>query len=118
MISHYILIREPSGRNMRYALASVILRLLGSRVVHEDSSHFVNPTFVTSKGDVDSLKETSAAAELLCGESVFDCLLLVLHVLLSCHQPSWLKFKSESKTTECSKGYAAFDREVAESLQV
>ncbi|GFP97304.1 mediator of RNA polymerase ii transcription subunit 12 [Phtheirospermum japonicum] len=108
--------REPSGRNMRYALATVILRLLGSRVVHE--GQFVNnPTFISSKRDSDSFRETYAAAELLCGESIFDCLLLVLHVLLSCYQPSWLKLKSESKGTECSKDYASFDREVAESLQ-
>ncbi|KAI3449196.1 hypothetical protein Pfo_005861 [Paulownia fortunei] len=109
--------REPSGRNMRYTLASVILRLLGSRVVHGDAGHFVNPTFISSKRDVESIRETYAAAELLCGESIFDSLLLVLHVLLSCYQPSWLKLKSESKATECSKDYAAFDREVAESLQ-
>ncbi|KAK6142801.1 hypothetical protein DH2020_023149 [Rehmannia glutinosa] len=60
--------REPSGRNMRYALASVILRLL--------------------------------EAEL--------CMKML---------PSWLKPKSESKATECSKDYAAFDREAAERLQ-
>ncbi|KAK6142810.1 hypothetical protein DH2020_023158 [Rehmannia glutinosa] len=110
--------REPSGRNMRYALASVILRLLGSRVVHEDAGHFVNPTFISSKRDLEFLRETYTTAELLCGESIFDCLLLVLmHVLLSCYQPSWLKPKSESKATECSKDYAAFDREAAERLQ-
>ncbi|KAK4418625.1 Mediator of RNA polymerase II transcription subunit [Sesamum alatum] len=109
--------REPSGRNMKHALASVILRLLGSRVVHEDSCHFVNTAFVSSKRDVESPMETSRAATLLSGESLFDCLLLVLHVLLSSYQPSWLKMKSESKPNECSKDYAVFDRELAESLQ-
>ncbi|KAG8363316.1 hypothetical protein BUALT_Bualt19G0009700 [Buddleja alternifolia] len=107
--------RETSGRNMRYALASVILRLLGSRVVHENVGHFVNPALLSSKRDMHSLMQTSAA--LLYGESLFDCLLLVLHVLLSCYQPSWLKLKSESKAMECSKEYAVFDREMAESLQ-
>ncbi|KAI3444539.1 hypothetical protein Pfo_001204 [Paulownia fortunei] len=109
--------REPSGRNMRYTLASVVLRLLGSRVVHEDACHFVNTALISSKRDVESLMETSSSATFLCGESLFDCLLLVLHVLLSSYQPSWLKMKSESKSTECSKDYAVFDREVAESLQ-
>ncbi|KAL7138916.1 hypothetical protein ABFS83_09G015300 [Erythranthe nasuta] len=105
--------RETSGRNMRYALASVILRLLGSRVVHEDASHFLNPALISLKREINSLTDTSHSASLDCSESLFDCLLLVLHVLLSCHQPSWLKTKSESKSTE----YAIFDREVAESLQ-
>ncbi|KAL3624456.1 hypothetical protein CASFOL_031124 [Castilleja foliolosa] len=110
--------REPSGRNMRYALATVILRLLGSRVVREDAGQTVhNPTFIPLKLDSESCRETYVAAEYLCGENIFDCLLLVLHVLLSCYQPSWLKLKSESKGTDCSKIYAAFDREVAESLQ-
>ncbi|XP_073045101.1 mediator of RNA polymerase II transcription subunit 12-like [Primulina eburnea] len=110
--------REPSGRNMRYALAPVILRLLGSRVVHEDAGHFVNPSLVSSKRDVDSFMEiSSTAAVLLSGDSLFDCLLLVLHVLLSSHQPSWLRLKSESKFIECSKEYAVFDREAAQSMQ-
>ncbi|KAL0425999.1 UNVERIFIED_CONTAM: Mediator of RNA polymerase II transcription subunit [Sesamum radiatum] len=109
--------REPSGRNMKHVLASVILRLLGSRVVHEDSCHFVNTAFVPSKRDVESPMETCNAATLLSGESLFDSLLLVLHVLLSSYQPSWLKMKSESKPNESSKDYAVFDRELAESLQ-
>ncbi|PIM99566.1 RNA polymerase II transcription mediator [Handroanthus impetiginosus] len=109
--------REPSGRNMRSTLASVILRLLGSRVVHEDAGHFVKPGFISSKRGVESLMEISDAGELLRKETMFDCLLLVLYVLLSCNQPSWLMLKSESKATESSKEYAAFDREMAESLQ-
>ncbi|KAL6565943.1 hypothetical protein OROHE_004998 [Orobanche hederae] len=110
--------REPSGRNMRYVLATVILRLLGSRVVHEDAGYSVNiPTSILSKRDLEPFRENYAAAELLCGEGIFDCLLLVLHMLLSCYQPSWLKSKSDYKGTACGKDYAAFDREVAESLQ-
>ncbi|KAL7083219.1 hypothetical protein ACP275_14G148200 [Erythranthe tilingii] len=107
--------REPLGRNIRYTLAPVILRLLGSRVVHEDAGSFISPIFTSSKRDVDPLREVSG--ELLSGENIVDSLLLVLHALLSCYQPSWLKSKSESKPTESSKDYAAFDREVAESLQ-
>ncbi|XP_047979942.1 mediator of RNA polymerase II transcription subunit 12-like [Salvia hispanica] len=109
--------REPSSRNMRYVLASVILRLLGSRVVHEDSSHYVNTALTSSNRDAGSLMESYTSTTFLCGESLFDCLLLVLHVLLSSYQPSWLKLKSDSKSTESGKDYAAFDREVAESLQ-
>ncbi|KAK6162323.1 hypothetical protein DH2020_002164 [Rehmannia glutinosa] len=109
--------REPSGRSMRYGLASVILRLLGSRVVHEDARHFVNNPLISSKRNVESLMESSSSATFPCGESLFDCLLLVLHVLLSSHQPSWLKMKSDSKSTECGKSYAAFDRELVESMQ-
>ncbi|PIN22837.1 RNA polymerase II transcription mediator [Handroanthus impetiginosus] len=108
--------REPSGRNMRYVLASVILRLLGSRVVYEDACHFVNNASNSSKRDVESFTETSAAT-LLRRENLFDCLLLVLHVLLSSNQPSWLKMKSESKSSEFTKDYAVFDCDVAESLQ-
>ncbi|KAG8391835.1 hypothetical protein BUALT_Bualt01G0228300 [Buddleja alternifolia] len=109
--------REPTGRNMRYTLASVILRLLGSRIVHEDACHFVNPATISSKRDVEFFLEISTVATLVREESLFDCLLLVLHVLLSSYQPSWLKIKSESKSTDSSKEYAVFDREVAESLQ-
>lgn len=101
---------------MRYLLAPVILRLLGSRVVHEDCSQYLNTVLASSSRDAESLMETCTSATFLCGESLFDCLLLVLHVLLSSYQPSWLKTKSESKSTD--KDFAAFDRDVAESLQV
>ncbi|CAI9781547.1 unnamed protein product [Fraxinus pennsylvanica] len=37
---------ESPLRNMRYMLASVVLRLLGSRVVYENASHFVDPTLI------------------------------------------------------------------------
>lgn len=110
--------REPSGRNMRHVLASVILRILGSRVVHEDASHSFNQA-CSSKREVDSLVEASATASVVMSiESLFDRLLLLFHGLLSSHQPRWLKWKSSSKSTsESSKDYSAFDREGAESLQ-
>ncbi|KAK6162336.1 hypothetical protein DH2020_002177 [Rehmannia glutinosa] len=98
-----------------------LIRLLptisADRVVHEDARHFVNNPLISSKRNVESLMESSSSATFPCGESLFDCLLLVLHVLLSSHQPSWLKMKSDSKSTECGKSYAAFDRELAESMQ-
>ncbi|KAD6453224.1 hypothetical protein R6Q59_014982 [Mikania micrantha] len=92
---------EPSSRNMRRMLASVVLRLLGSRVVHEDAG-LSNPT--------------SATVDL--GESLFDRLLLVLHALLSTSHPYWLgpKFISKS-TSEGSKDSNLYDHEIAESLQ-
>ncbi|MCD9645524.1 hypothetical protein HAX54_034520 [Datura stramonium] len=110
--------REPSGRNMRCMLASVILRILGSRVVHEDASHSFNQAY-SSKREVDSLVEASATASVVMSlESLFDRLLLLLHGLLSSHQPRWLKWKSSSKSpSESSKDYSAFEREGAESLQ-
>ncbi|KAM3282376.1 mediator of RNA polymerase II transcription subunit 12 [Capsicum chacoense] len=110
--------REPSGRNMRHGLASVILRILGSRVVHEDASYSFNQAS-SSKREVDSLMEASATASVVISlESLFDNLLLLLHGLLSCHQPRWLKWKSSTKSTsESSKDHSAFDREGAESLQ-
>ncbi|CAH9093164.1 unnamed protein product [Cuscuta epithymum] len=105
---------EVSGRGLRYSLASGILRLLGSRVIYADAGHCFNSTF-SSKRDPDWSMEPSEA---VMGKSLFDCLLLVLHALLSSHPPSWLKIRSNPKTTsECSKNYAALDRDVAESFQ-
>ncbi|KAJ0665857.1 putative mediator complex, subunit Med12 [Helianthus annuus] len=92
---------EPSFRSLRHMLASVVLRLLGSRVVHEDADLY-NPT--------------SASVDL--GESLYDRLLLVLHALLSTSQPYWLRPKSSSKaTSEGSRDSNPYDREVAEKLQ-
>ncbi|CAL5383002.1 unnamed protein product [Camellia sinensis] len=101
---------EPSVRNMRHMLASVILRLLGSRVVHEDVDQFFFPTNSSFlKRDVGLSMEAFAASAIdLSGESLFDRLLLVLHGLLSSCRPSWLKSRKE---------FPAFDNEVAESLQ-
>ncbi|OVA03355.1 Mediator complex [Macleaya cordata] len=116
--------REPSGRNMRHMLASVILRLLGSRVVHEDADMSFYPTTQSSPAPakrevVDSPMEASAAASLdLSGESLFEWFLSVFHGLLSSCKPSWLKPKSSSKSTvKSSRDFSVFDREVAESLQ-
>ncbi|XP_058225582.1 mediator of RNA polymerase II transcription subunit 12 [Rhododendron vialii] len=101
---------EASARTMRHVFASVILHLLGSRVVHEDVERSFSPLMSSSlKRDVDLSTEAFAASAVdLSGESLFDRLLLVLHGLLSSCQPSWLKSK---------KDFSVFDREVAESLQ-
>ncbi|CAK9134408.1 unnamed protein product [Ilex paraguariensis] len=111
--------REPSARNMRHIFASVVLRLLGSRVVREDADHSNLMPSSSPKRELESLVETSASAAVgFSGETLFECLLLVLYGLLSSSQPSWLKSHSDSKsTTECSKDFAVFDHEVAENLQ-
>ncbi|XP_038681797.1 mediator of RNA polymerase II transcription subunit 12-like [Tripterygium wilfordii] len=108
---------EPLGRNMRHVLASVILRLLGNRVVYEDADLSFHPMLSSqSKREAESLLET-AYVDLSC-ESLFDRLILVLHGLLSCRQPSWMKPNPGSQSTnESSKEFLRFDQEVAESLQ-
>lgn len=103
---------------MRHMLASVVLRLLGSRVVHEDAD-LSNPAsrFSIKREVVESMIESSATVDL--GESLFDRLLLVLHALLSTSQPYWLKPKFLSKSTpEGSRDSTLSDREVTENLQV
>lgn len=106
---------EPSARNMRHMLASVVLRLLGSRVVHEDAD-LSNPSSRFSiKREAGSTIESSTVD---LGECLFDRLLLVLHALLSSSQPYWLRPKSPSKSTpESTRDSTLYDREVAESLQ-
>ncbi|KAJ6334861.1 hypothetical protein OIU78_011666 [Salix suchowensis] len=110
---------EPSGRNMRHMLASVILRLLGSRVVHEDAELSFHPLqSFQSKGELELPLEAASAD--FSGESLFDRLLLVLHGLLSSSWPSWLKSRPAScskSVNESSKDRAGFDRDVVESLQ-
>lgn len=106
---------------MRHTLASVILRLLGNRVVHEDEDLSFNPTQSSlSKREAESSTEAaSAAMSVLSGESLFDRLLLVLHGLLSSSQPSWLRLKSSSKpVNDYAKDLSTSDRELAENLQV
>ncbi|KAE8693830.1 Mediator of RNA polymerase II transcription subunit 12 [Hibiscus syriacus] len=80
---------EPSARNMRYMLASVILRLRG----YEDGE--LMPSVVSSE---------------MPGDGLFDSLLLVLHGLLSSCRPSWLKLKD-------AKDFSGFDRDSVEGLQ-
>lgn len=111
--------RAPSGRNMRYMLATVILHLLGSRAVYEDLDQSNLTLNSSSKRDVELMLDASSAASVdLSGENLFDRLLSVLHVLLSSCQPSWLKLKSNSKSaTESLRSCTVFDRDVAESMQ-
>lgn len=106
---------------MKHTLASVILRLLGNRVVHEDEDLPFNPTQSSlSKREAESSTEAaSAAMAVLSGESLFDWLLLVLHGLLSSCRPTWIRLKCSSKSAnDYPKDLSAFDRELAENLQV
>ncbi|KAL1830287.1 hypothetical protein ACET3Z_008699 [Daucus carota] len=111
--------RAPSGRNMRYMLAAVILHLLGSRVVYEDLDQSNLTLEMSSKREVELMVDAYSAASVdLSGENLFDRLLSVLHVLLSSCQPSWLKLKSNSKSAiESVRSCTVFDRDVAESMQ-
>ena len=106
--------REPSFRNTRHTLASTIVRLLGSRVVYEDSAA-CSPRSDVSKAETESTRDPSSMAD-LSSDVLFDRLLFVLHGLLSNHQPNWLLPRSSSN--DSSKDFTLFDRDAAESLQV
>ena len=100
-------------------LASVILRLLGSRVVHEDAELSFYPLqSFQSKGELELPLEAASAD--FSGESLFDRLLLVLHGLLSSSWPSWLNSRpaGSKSVNESSKDRTGFDRDAVESLQV
>lgn len=115
------LFREPSSQNMRHMLALVLLRLLGTRVVHEDADHSFFPVLINSlsRREVEPLIDASVTMPLdLSGDSLFDWFLCVLHGLLSSCKPSWLKPKSTSKSTVKSRDFSVFECEAAESLQV
>ncbi|KAF8087174.1 hypothetical protein N665_0596s0025 [Sinapis alba] len=109
-----VICREPSFRNTRHTLASTIVRLLGSRVVYEDSV-VCPPRSDLSKAETESTIDPSSMAD-LSSEVLFDRLLFVLHGLLSNQQPNWLKPRSSS-SNESSKDFTLFDRDAAESLQ-
>ncbi|XP_004517268.3 mediator of RNA polymerase II transcription subunit 12-like [Cicer arietinum] len=113
---------EPSVRNMRRTLASVTLRLLGSRIVLEDANILVNATHSSlSKKDAESPSKVAYAAFVDSSvEGLFERLLLMLHGLLSSSPPSWLRLKPVSKTTtnEPTRDLSGVDRELLETLQV
>ncbi|GAB2250196.1 hypothetical protein Droror1_Dr00013555 [Drosera rotundifolia] len=111
---------EPSGMNLRFMLASVIIRLLGSRVVYEDANiSLKSAPSVPSKRQAELLAEGSDAVSVdFASQNFFNWLLLTLHVLLSNTQLSWLRLRSSSKgSSESSKNFCGVDREMAESLQ-
>ena len=106
---------------MRHTLASIILRFLGTRFIHEDADlSLCAAAVVPQKREAESNVEASTIASWdHSGDSLFDILLSVLHGLLSSYKPSWLKPKPASKSTVKSpRDFSAFDREVAEILQV
>ncbi|XP_020254458.1 mediator of RNA polymerase II transcription subunit 12-like isoform X2 [Asparagus officinalis] len=112
--------REPSPRNMRYTFASIVLRFLGSRFIYEDADISLTAlaTVAQKRESQSNSKASTFTSWDRSGDSLFDLLLSVLHGLLSCSKPSWLKPKSSSKSTVKSpREFSVFDREVAESLQ-
>ncbi|XP_057435639.1 mediator of RNA polymerase II transcription subunit 12-like isoform X2 [Lotus japonicus] len=113
--------REPSVRNMRHTLASVILRLLNSQVVHEAAGISGNAMHCSlPRVEAESLSEAAFSASFVDSsvEGLFDRLLLILHGLLSSSPPSWLRLKPVSKTTiEPTREFSGFDREFLETLQ-
>ncbi|MCL7044485.1 hypothetical protein MKW94_030526 [Papaver nudicaule] len=117
--------REPSNRNMRHMLASVILRFLGSRVVHADAIiSFYSPATESSPAqakwevaDTPVIEASAAATSDLSGESLFEWFLSVFHGLLGNCRPCWLKSEPSSKSTVKSSRDFVFDREAVESLQ-
>lgn len=107
-------------RAMRQFLATVIFRLLGSRVVHEDADILVNAVPSLPKREAESSSEVASAAFVDSSSgSLFDCLLLVLHGLLSSYPPSWLRPKPVPKMiNEPTREFSGIDRELLETLQV
>ncbi|KAL2330300.1 hypothetical protein Fmac_017881 [Flemingia macrophylla] len=106
---------ESSVRSVRYTLASVLLRLLGSRVVHEDAVVSV-VHYSSVKRDVEPPAEATSVDSSV--EGLFDRLLLILHGLLSSSPPCWLRLKPVSKTTnEPKREFSGFEREPLEALQ-
>lgn len=101
---------------MRYTLASVLLRLLGSRVVHEDA--IVNAMqYSPLRKEAESPAEAAFVDSSV--ECLFDRMLLILHGLLSSSLPSWLRSKPVVKTSnESAREFSGFDREPLEALQV
>ncbi|KAK4803623.1 hypothetical protein SAY86_003440 [Trapa natans] len=113
--------REPLGKNMRHTLASVILRLLGNRLIYEDAElPFCSDQKSSRKRDIGemSVEAGSTVSSQFPGESLFYKLLLILHGILGSSLPSWLKSKRVSvAANESPRDLGRFDKEVAETLQ-
>ncbi|MED6168092.1 hypothetical protein PIB30_008747 [Stylosanthes scabra] len=94
---------------MRHTLASVILRLLGSRVVH-DADYLANCSPLR--------KEVESPFEAASVDGLFDRLLLILHGLFNSCLPSWLRWKPSSKTAnEPTREFCGSDQELIGTLQ-
>ncbi|KAL2335974.1 hypothetical protein Fmac_010420 [Flemingia macrophylla] len=114
-----ILCTDRGLRSTRQFLATVVFRLLGSRLVHMDADFSVNVVPSLPRKELESSSEVASAAFLDSSSgNLFDRLLLVLHGLLSSHPPSWLRPKPVSKTVnESTREYSGIDRELLETLQ-
>ncbi|MCO5604960.1 hypothetical protein L7F22_059135 [Adiantum nelumboides] len=101
-------------RSMRALLAPVLLRLLGTRFVQENVEAFCS---ILGDGgrDLDWNPEAAAAAA-AAGEDLFDCILSVLHALLSSSWAVWLKQKPSSKVKPI-RDVPLLDRELVNRMQ-
>ncbi|GLJ22177.1 hypothetical protein SUGI_0416630 [Cryptomeria japonica] len=109
--------RDTPVRNMRQALAPLLLRLLGSRVVQEplDPCNIHMQKYLFPKKEFESYAEIAAvSAAGISGESLFDRFLSILHALLSSTWSSWLKPKGNTKPV---REVPVFDPEITERMQ-
>lgn len=103
-------------------LSSVILRLLGNQLIYEDADMpFCPGQNAPSKRDASEMlmEAQGFSVSQFPGDSLFESLLLILHVLLSSSQPGCVKSKHVSiMAHESGRDFHGFEKEVAESLQV
>lgn len=99
---------------MRQTLAPVLLRLLCTRVVQESPDP--GSSRESSLSCVDDFDKNAQAAAASAGEPLFDRLLSILHALMSSTWAVWLKPRKNS--LKPCRDIPAFDREVAERMQV
>ncbi|CAA7394735.1 unnamed protein product [Spirodela intermedia] len=111
--------RDPTVRTMRHTLASVLLHMLGTRVVYEDADIAFSPATRMAKRQAELTTEPILVTSVDCsGDSLFDMFLYVFHGLLSGCKPSWLKLNSSSKSlTKPARDFSVVDRDFAEKLQ-
>lgn len=117
LLPHIYADRDAPVRNMRQALAPVLLRLLGSRVVQEalDPFNIHMQKYLSIKKEFESYAEIAAASAAgISGESLFDRFLSILHALLSSTWSSWLRPKGNTKPV---REVLMFDRDITERMQ-
>ncbi|XP_078430836.1 RNA polymerase II transcription mediator [Wolffia australiana] len=111
--------RDPSVRSMRHKLTSVLLHLLGTRVIYEDADLAFFPSSRTAQKLGEPTADPVLFSPLDCaGGSLFDMFLSVFHGLLSGCKPSWLKPNASSKSlAKAARDSSAVDRDFADKLQ-
>ncbi|XP_024364387.1 mediator of RNA polymerase II transcription subunit 12 [Physcomitrium patens] len=107
---------QQSVPNKRQTLAPVLLRLLGTRIVQEETDPLCCWDPSSSNDFERNSQATSAAAAASAGEPLFDRLLSILHALLSNTWAVWLKPRKGS--VKPLRDIPPFDKEAAERMQV